>query len=345
MVHIYFVKGHFGIELCFVYVIATETGSCKCMELFTEAKVVKLRSHLEKYLVADDDQETVHQSQNSSGKTARWLVELVPDKPYVIRLKSCHGKYLAATDIPFLLGMTGKMVLQTVPDKMDWKLQWKPIREGFKIKLKSWCGKFLRANGGTPPWRNSITHGESRIGATNKWVLWDVEVGEYSESLSYSRVFMEYLLSISSFFPESEEVLEAFSDDSLASSPPSPVSVVSSLKSPRSSVVPTGSRESGKLSSDFYLDSPPKSKGRTICYHVADETGEVDDEAMEGHSFSFKGNGVDELTHKLKQETGLEDVVVCARSPLNGELFPLCLRIPPNNLDMHVVVVPLASKR
>ncbi|KAK8314329.1 hypothetical protein V6Z12_D01G164000 [Gossypium hirsutum] len=274
------------------------------MELFTEAKVVKLRSHLEKYLVADDDQET-----------------LVPDKPYVIRLKSCHGKYLAATDIPFLLGMTGKMVLQTVPDKMDWKLQWKPIREGFKIKLKSWCGKFL---------------------PTNKWVLWDVEVGEYSESLSYSRVFMEYLLSTSSFFPESEEVLEAFSDDSLASSPPSPVSVVSSLKSPRSSVVPTGSRESAKLSSDFYLDSPPESKGRTICYHVADDSGEVDDEAMEGHSFSFKGNGVDELTHKLKQETGLEDVVVCARSPLNGELFPLRLRLPPNNLDMHVVVVPLA---
>ncbi|KAE8730264.1 xylosyltransferase 2-like [Hibiscus syriacus] len=70
------------------------------MEIFTKAKVVKLRSHLEKYLVADDDQETV---------------------------------------------------LQTVPDKMDWKLQWEPIRDGFQIKFKTWSGKFLRANGGTPP--------------------------------------------------------------------------------------------------------------------------------------------------------------------------------------------------
>lgn len=92
------------------------------------------------------------------------------------------------------------------------------------------------------------------------------------------------------------------------------------------------------------MGSPPKSEGRTIYYHVADDNGEVDDEAVEGYSFSFKGNSVDELTHKLKEESGLEDVVVCTRSPLNGKLFPLRLQLPPNNADMHVVLVPLASK-
>ncbi|KAB2042133.1 hypothetical protein ES319_D02G194400v1 [Gossypium barbadense] len=491
------------------------------MEIFTKAKAVKLRGHLEKYLVADDDQEAVRQSRNSSGKRARWFVELVHDKPNVVRLRSCHGKYLAATDIPFLLGMTGNKVLQTVPDKMDWKLQWEPIRDGFQIKLKTWCGKFLRANGGTPPWRNSITHDEPHTGATQRWILWDVEAVQVPESDSV----LEYISSVSSFSSVSDDVLEALSDDVLGSGPQSPISVVSSVKSPRFSVFSTGSaklspkqvrtvlrvltlsliysnektyerkrkqnqvglrensnkvwarwtvefvpgseniirlksfynkyltasnqpfllgmtgrkwepikvgsqaklktrygnflRANGGLppwrnsvthdiphrtllkigclwdvdicgdsspvsrewstalgppavphadslnfeptspsavsaksghfsrqeSSDSYVgSSPPKSEGRTIYYHVADENGEVDDEAVEGYSFSFKGNGVDELTHKLKEKTGLEDVVVCTRSPLNGKLFPLRLQLPPNNSDMHVVVVPLASK-
>lgn len=207
------------------------------MEIFTKAKAVKLRGHLEKYLVADDDQETVRQSRNSSGKRARWFVELVHDKPNVVRLRSCHGKYLAATDIPFLLGMTGNKVLQTVPDKMDWKLQWEPIRDGFQIKLKTWCGKFLRANGGTPPWRNSITHDEPHTGATQRWILWDVEAVQVPESDSV----LEYISSVSSFSSVSDEVLEALSDDVLGSGPQSPISVVSSIKSPRFSVFSTGS--------------------------------------------------------------------------------------------------------
>ncbi|XVE75170.1 hypothetical protein DITRI_Ditri12bG0074100 [Diplodiscus trichospermus] len=509
------------------------------MELFTKAKAVKLRSHLEKYLVADDDQETVRQSRNASGKRATWFVEPVKDKPYVIRLKSCYGKYLTATDIPFLLGMTGKKVMQTVPDKMDWKLQWEPIRDGFQVKVKSWCGKFLRANGGTPPWRNSITFDEPHTGATQKWILWDVEVVQVPESGS----IMEYLSSVSSFSSVSDEVLEVLSDDVAGSGPESPISLVSSLKSPRLSMVSAASpklsakqvdsnkfrtamdlfvnakavrlrshhdkyllaeedeesvtqdrngssknarwtvefvpgsqniirlkssynkyltasnqpfllgmtgrkvlqtlprrldssvewepiregsqvklktrygnflRANGGLppwrnsvthdiphrtatqdwvvwnvdiveiqeksheptfppaiphadsldfdptspssisgksghfsrqeSSDSYVGSTPKSEGRTIYYHVADDSGEVDDEAVEGYSFSFKGNSVYELTQKLKEETGLEDVVVCTCSPLNGKLFPLRLQLPPNNADMHVVVVPLASK-
>ncbi|OMO51650.1 hypothetical protein CCACVL1_29666 [Corchorus capsularis] len=205
------------------------------MEIFAKAKAVKLRSHLEKYLIADDDQETVRQSRNGAGKRARWFVELVPDKPNVIRLRSCHGKYLTATDLPFLLGMTGKKVLQTVPENMDWKLQWEPIRDGFQVKLKTWCGKFLRANGGTPPWRNSVTHDEPHTGATQRWILWDVEAVQVPESES----LVEYLSSVSSFSSISGDVLEALSD--LGSGPQSPISVVSSVKSPRFSIISTGS--------------------------------------------------------------------------------------------------------
>jgi hypothetical protein len=91
------------------------------------------------------------------------------------------------------------------------------------------------------------------------------------------------------------------------------------------------------------VTSPRKSEGRTIYYHVADESGEVDDDATVGYSLNFKGNGVDELTQKLKEDTGLEDIVVCTRSPLNAKLYPLRLQLPPNNADMHVILVQSSS--
>jgi hypothetical protein len=149
------------------------------MEFFTKTKAVKLRSHLEKYLIADEDLETARQTRHgSSRKAAIWFVELVDEKSHVIRLKSCYGRYLTASDMPFLLGMTGKKVIQTELSENNfdnWKLEWEPIRDGFQVKLKSWCGKFLRANGGTPPWRNSVTHDEPHTGSTRKWILWDIE--------------------------------------------------------------------------------------------------------------------------------------------------------------------------
>ena len=43
---------------------------------------------------------------------------------------------------------------------------------------------------------------------------------------------------------------------------------------------------------------------------MAEDNGEVDDEAVEGYSFTFRGNGVEELTHKLEEETGLEGIIV-----------------------------------
>lgn len=107
------------------------------MELFQKTKVVKLRSHLDKYLVADDDRETVRQSRNGSSSRARWFVETIEGKNQSVLLRSCNGTYLTASDAPFLLGMTGKKVLQTVPDKPsgDWSLQWEPIRDGFQVRI------------------------------------------------------------------------------------------------------------------------------------------------------------------------------------------------------------------
>ncbi|KAF2299564.1 hypothetical protein GH714_038167 [Hevea brasiliensis] len=451
---------------------------------------VKLRSHLDKYMIADDDGETVRQSKNGSSRKARWLVELVEGRTDAVRLKTCDGRYLTASDLPFLLGMTGKRVIQTLPEKItDLNLEWEPIRDGFQVKLKSWCGKFLRGNG------------ES------------VEAVE-TETLA------EYLSSMSSFSSVPEDVLEAASDEYLGSEPGSPISVVSSRRTPRLTVIksmsprlspkksisnhfrsameffhnakavrlrshhdkylhaeedeesvsqdrsgssknarwyvelvpgsdtiirlkscygkyltasnnpfllgmtgrkvlqtlprrldssvewepirdgthiklktrtatqdwvlwhvdvveiqvksshqkksepqPTShldsldfdssSPSSVSIKSDTFsrrestesnVSSPPKSEGRTIYYHVADENGNVCDDIVEAYSLNFKGNGVDELTQKLREETGFQDIIVCSRSPLNGKLYPLRLQLPPNNADMHVIVLHSSSK-
>lgn len=153
------------------------------MELFQKARVVRLRSHHDKYLLADDDEETVCQDRNGSVRNARWTVEFVgkfsgEDAASVLRLKSCFGKYLTASNMPFLLGMSGKKVLQTLPSRLDSSVEWEPIREGFQVRLKTRYGQFLRANGGLPPWRNSITHDIPHRTSTQDWILWDVDVVE-----------------------------------------------------------------------------------------------------------------------------------------------------------------------
>ncbi|KAI3691279.1 hypothetical protein L2E82_49562 [Cichorium intybus] len=157
------------------------------MEVFRKAKVIRLQSWQKKYLVADDDKVTVQQSNRGSSLEARWIIEYVENNPNVIRLKSCHGLYLSATDKPFLLGITGKKVEQ-YPSNMipDHSTEWEPIQEGtlFHVKLQTSSGKFLRANGGLPPWRGSITHDVISRSTTQDSVLWEVEIISMSDTES-----------------------------------------------------------------------------------------------------------------------------------------------------------------
>lgn len=148
------------------------------MEFFQKAKAVRLRSHHDKYLVADDDEESVTQDRNGSAGAAKWIVEPVPGSSHLIRLKSAYGKYLTASNKPFLLGATGRKVLQTNPSRLDSSLAWEPIRDSALVKLKTRYGHYLRGNGGLPPWRNSVTHDIPHRSATQDWILWHVDVVE-----------------------------------------------------------------------------------------------------------------------------------------------------------------------
>ncbi|KAI3779254.1 hypothetical protein L2E82_08885 [Cichorium intybus] len=278
------------------------------MDLFNNAKAVRLKSHHNKYLHADEDEESVTQDRNGGAKNNRWTVEFVTesheDNITIIRLKSCYNKYLTASNQPFLLGMTGRKVLQTVPRRLDSSVEWEPIREGNQVKLRTRYGQFLRANGGLPPWRNSVTHDIAHRTAFQDWILWDVDVVDIVVQSPAARPAPP-LVFHSDSFTSSESSSPTFSE-----------------------------------STDVPHSSPPKmEEGRAIYYHVlSDDFGEIDENAQ-GFCINFKGNSVIELTRKLEEETGLKDITVCTRSPLNGKLYPLRLQLPPNNVTMKVVVV------
>ena len=147
------------------------------MDLFRNAKSLRLISYRDKYLVAEEDHEGVNQEEEGQKKSAIWYVELVEGKN-LIRLKSCFGTYLTASSALLLPGVSAKRVVQTWPTFSDPATEWEPVRDGMQVKLRSLWGNFLRPNGGLPPWRNVVTHDIPHLPNSRNKVLWDVEIVE-----------------------------------------------------------------------------------------------------------------------------------------------------------------------
>ncbi|KAL7091520.1 hypothetical protein ACP275_12G111200 [Erythranthe tilingii] len=303
------------------------------MDFFHHAKAVRLKNSHGKYLTAEEDEESVTQGRSGSSKAAKWTVEFVENSDDIIRLKSCYGKYLTASNQPFLLGMTGRKVLQTLPKRLDSSVEWEPVKERGAVKLKTRYGQYLRANGGLPPWRNSVTH-------DTEWVLWEVHVVEIVVAQSPTGKTPPPtlpppppVLVKEDSFSSAQSTSPARSQSSHSSSFSRQESIDSLVSSP-----PKGGGSSRRI-------SPPKgSGGRIIYFHIANEDGKID-EGFEELSITFKGNGLNELKSRLEDELGIYGITLCARSPLNnGKLYPLHLQLPPNNVNMHVVVVPPSSQ-
>lgn len=278
------------------------------MELFRKAKTIRLKSHHDKYLLADSDGENVSQDRKSSTNKANWTVEFVNGFDNVIRLKSVNGKYLTASEESKILGVTGRKVVQSLPRKLDSSTEWEPIRDGFQVRLKTRYGNYLRANGELPPFRNSITHGiPSRH---QNWILWEVEIVEAK----------------------------------IEEPPPSPQPEIEDEDLDASSFRLTTPKAGPAQVNETFGRASVKKEGRMVYYTVMDDDRNVDDDAYEEMSFAFNGRNLEDLTQDLEDLTGLEDIIICSRNPLNGKLFPLRLALPPNNTVMHVVVVPSTSK-
>lgn len=147
------------------------------MDIFQKASTIRLISHSDRFLIADEDNVTISQGGDRSAPNAIWAVEIVEGKDSV-RLKSCYGTYLTASPSPILPGVTGKKVVQSWPCQFDAAAEWEPSRDGMQVRLTSIYGHLLRPNGGLPPWRNVVTHEVSSRGKTREKALWDVEVVE-----------------------------------------------------------------------------------------------------------------------------------------------------------------------
>ncbi|KAG5112218.1 hypothetical protein JHK82_035487 [Glycine max] len=295
-----------------------------------DAKVVRLRSHHDKYVLADDDQENVFQDRNGCYRNAKWTVEIV-ENSNIIRLKSCYGKYLTASNMPFILRGTGKKVLQTLPTRLNSSVEWEPIREGVQVRLRTRYGQYLRGNGGLPPWRNTITHDVPHRTATANWILWDVDIVELRPQTQAPKPRPRPI----PITPPNQSMNPTPTNLSPCSSPSS-----SPLISKMDSLVKIDLRSPTTSESEDSIEClSPLKEGRIIFYDVGNENGDVDDANKESF-FTFKGSCVSELKDKLKEETGLDDIIVCCRNPLTAKLYPLRLQLPPNNIDMHVVVVP-----
>ncbi|KAL8172370.1 hypothetical protein V2J09_024174 [Rumex salicifolius] len=290
------------------------------MELFRNAKTVRLRNRHDKYLFADDDMDKVTQDRHGDSKRARWTVEYVKsgDGVRLVRLKSCYDKYLTATDEPFLLGATGKKVKQRIPRRLDSSVDWEPFRDGMQVKFKTRYGNYLRANGGLPPWRNSITHDVPTSSITQDSIFWSVDVLEVYPP--------EKKVEVKPV--EKEEVNVEEEDDGTDPEPFMHQWMKSSSRTESSVRFPISSA---------------KNEGRAVLYNVVDDDGNVSDEGNP-HTLNFKGSGLQELKEMLEEMTELQDIIVCARNPLNDKLYPLCLALPPQHVKLHVFVVPRSSK-
>ncbi|CAK9862728.1 unnamed protein product [Sphagnum jensenii] len=273
------------------------------MDFFEGAKTVRLKSHHGKYLLADEDHNAVSQDRDISSKGVLWTVEIVPGSGK-IRLKSYYGKYLTASDHAFLLGMTGKKVLQSFASKADSALEWEPIAEGNFVKLKARNGNYLRANGGVPPWRNSITHDVPVTSATQEWIFWKVDIMENKD-------------------PDPEP----------APAPASGSSHRTSHSSENHEETPVLPVRSARSDARRIFYTVMNDQGEAVA---------TDDE--DWGSFIFKGHSLKHLTEQLHVETGIDDdIILCARHPLSAMLYQMRLELPPNNAPMHVVVVRAAS--
>lgn len=163
------------------------------MEFFEGAASVRLKAIHKKFLWADDDKSVFQQS--IGDKATVWKVEVVAGTN-TIRLRSVYELYLTSSDFAFLLGLTGKKVHQTYATKADSAVEWEPIREGNLVKLKTKRGTFLRANGGFPPYRNSVTHDVPKNANTQNWILWEVHI---LETLSQRSPIEESSIRVSHF--------------------------------------------------------------------------------------------------------------------------------------------------
>ncbi|XP_052156473.1 uncharacterized protein LOC127774269 [Oryza glaberrima] len=159
------------------------------MEVFENARSVRLRSHLGTYLcaadVGDGGGEAVTHGYRRNCRGTVWAVETSGDD--YVRLQGNRGLYLCATELPAALdgGCRGSAaccwVIQagSPPSPNDGAFLWTPRREGEHLTLTGLYGRLLRARFGLTPRENAVTVDRDAAPEESSWV---VEVVPESEA-------------------------------------------------------------------------------------------------------------------------------------------------------------------
>ncbi|KAL2608836.1 hypothetical protein R1flu_027409 [Riccia fluitans] len=338
-----------------------ERGASSClMEFFENAKTVRLKSLHGKYLWADEDGYKVYQCKEPMNINAQWRVERVPGSN-LIRLKSCHHTYLTAVDEEFLMGMTGNKVIQSKPSHIDSSVEWEPLKQNSRqFKLKTCHGNFLRANKApTYPWRNSVTHDiPTRMQKHQDYLLWEVEIvwesnmssvtnGGDHRSQSPDRLPTAHTpyvpianRPISPLLDTSDSI---YDDSRRSSSADSPPSSPSSSAPSHSSHMPYVSAPPRPVATPAHR---PLQEGRIIYYAVADSVEQARHLADDSDwpSFNFRGHSLNALKKALRELLNIdEDILLCARHHSSNTYKLTLPTLPPNNAEMHIVVVKASS--
>lgn len=130
------------------------------MELFENARSVRLKSHLGTYLCAADDAEAVSHGYRRNSRGTVWAVEPAGDE--YVRIQGQRGLYLGAADPAAALDAATPScrVVQGVPSTPnDSAFLWTPRRERGAgcLTLSGPLGRLLRVSFGETPRDNAVT--------------------------------------------------------------------------------------------------------------------------------------------------------------------------------------------
>lgn len=182
------------------------------MEVFKNDMIIRLKNGQEKYLIAQQDKDSVSKSKDGFTKNAQWTIEVNDEES--VYFKSCYGKYLTASNQPSIPGMVARnlRVTQTLPEKKNTSHLWIPVgpsdpREPNLIWLRTLHGSYLKAHSGPSSLKTLITHDlirKDKPESHNKKILWQVEVVDFpSEVLKHSEsVMSKMLFGVRSFVSE-----------------------------------------------------------------------------------------------------------------------------------------------
>ncbi|XP_020182537.1 uncharacterized protein [Aegilops tauschii subsp. strangulata] len=294
------------------------------MELFKDARSVRLRSHLGTYLCALDGVAVSHGHRRNSRGTV-WAVELAGDD--YVRLQGHRGLYLGATELPADVLGRGRgtraccgVVLGSPSCPNDNAFLWSPLREGEHLALSGPYGRLLRARFGHTAQDNAVTVDLDADPEESSWVVEVVPAAEAALLLPPSPRPCRA--------QSCNARLEADTSESDTAS-----SVLARVRSAKDMTSSLATVEEEPLSMPA---------ARLIFYNTARDDGGVD-EFDEGtwKYFSFKEQSLAALHRRLEEETRRHDFVVCRRS--GPGLFPVVLDLPPGSSQMEFVLVPAPS--